>query len=276
MTTLAAIATVLMAIATFVLAYVSFKRDIWHQQRTRPILDVSLPENQHPAFRSIVVSNNRGLGPAKNVQVLLLALTKEKGKPRVVIDQGLPLNLQWLGQSSHDRILPSIPRGTYFECAIAIVDVHKNGDGHDDLVCQLPAKGTESTKIRLPRGTYTLTICVVADNHLPVRATLRLQSGEFPLSSVEHDVVWRTRLAVGPRVAELSSFSIVEDGPGDGPWPDERRCVFKVDLKPCEPGLTRWPSSVGWGFTGQIGRLSLSCGFRRPNAPQQALPAVER
>ena len=276
LTALAALSTLAMAIATFRLAYLTANRERREEHRKRPILCMHISTDPHPRHRSIVVSNVRGHGPAKGVQVTLLSMVDDDGETIQVVQEEMPFNLRWTSQSTEDRSLSSLPPGIYTKCGVVTA---MDDTRHKDIVCRraaLMAKGAAGTKgartdpMFLSDGTYTLTICLVADNYRPRRATVELTCKAWKLPDDapgvhhEHDMMG----AAGRQIATLRNLTLL----GGQAVETGQRIVAKFELVDGEGHFTRWTQAKGWGATGQIGPVAFCIGFP---APKRQTPPPE-
>ena len=138
----------------------------------KPRLTVSVVRNGPASARVLKVSNEKGWGPALDVQVFAQSLTREDdGSPVPEID--LPANLRWASETSHDRGLPVLARGLYHYCNVLHVSSPGEAGGRNRVMqCRLALKTKGETVIG--PGKYVLRVSVAARNHKPVDALFRV------------------------------------------------------------------------------------------------------
>lgn len=121
--------------------------------------------------------NNRG-GPARDVEVFLAKVVRrDEGHVRSFTNY-LPMNLKWSHidppewESYRGAVLPSLPGRTCKHCDLIRIEQPPNASSESPLMLVQTFVMPTHPYNRLPRGTYTLELQVVAANAEPVKQLL--------------------------------------------------------------------------------------------------------
>jgi len=128
-----------------------------HAYLRRPILRVDVEPVTLADRRRIRISNKEGRGPAEDVQVIALKLTRAKDGPDAPSVIDLPANLCWAAETSHKRTLPLLFHGSHWCCDVLHTQEH---DGRL-ASCKLAVRGGAQD---IEPGKYLLQLCVAARN----------------------------------------------------------------------------------------------------------------
>jgi len=152
------------AFGTLALAVVAAFQYKFTEWLNRPIL-TSRTTRVGPDWL-LTVSNEDGKGPAMDVEVIASTLCKAENGGCRAMAVPLPANLRWSAESSRERTLPILHRGSVWACRLLHFTLLSDGNGTCLDKCWLAVKAYgDGEGLEIEPGTYVLSIRLVARNH---------------------------------------------------------------------------------------------------------------